>query len=149
MLVMWVDRRTRIFLSYASLFGIQFCTFVSPRWGWNSSTVAWLFLTHIVLQHINKFWNTDISLKFLSLTNAPLYYTYKMLKYTVKISHDCSYIFRSIWTIIRESMPNLAKVTILYCVPCTARHTIHTADWNTFTNIAEHLTTLLTICTKL
>jgi len=28
---------------------------------------------------------------FLSPTNALLYYTYKMLKYTVKISHDCSY----------------------------------------------------------
>jgi hypothetical protein len=51
---------------------------------------------------------------FLSPTNAPLYYTYKMLKYTVKISHDCSYIFRSIWTIITEPMLNLAKVTILY-----------------------------------
>ena len=51
-------------------------------------------------------------LMFLSPTNALLYYTYKMLKYTVKISHDCSYMFRSIWTIIRELMPNLAKVTI-------------------------------------
>jgi hypothetical protein len=81
--------------------------------------------------------------KFLSPTNAPLYYTYKMLKYTVKISHDCSYMFRSIWTIIREPMQNLAKVKILcrysvkyvvkcptmlvksvsscgvYCVPCS------------------------------
>ena len=38
-----------------------------------------------------------------------------MLKYTVKISHDCSYMFRSTWTIIREPMPNLAKVTILCC----------------------------------
>jgi hypothetical protein len=36
-----------------------------------------------------------ITLKFLSPTNAPLYYTYKMLKYTVKVSHDCSYMFRS------------------------------------------------------
>jgi len=54
-----------------------------------------------------------ITLKFLSPTNAPLYYTYKMLKYTVKISHDCSlYMFQSTWTIIREPMPNLAKVTI-------------------------------------
>jgi hypothetical protein len=48
-----------------------------------------------------------------------------MLKYTVKISHDCSYMFRSIWTIIREPMPNLAKVTILcsysvkYVVKCS------------------------------
>ena len=54
-----------------------------------------------------------ITLMFLSPTNALLYYTYKILKYTVKISHDCSYMFRSIWTIIREPMPNLAKVTIL------------------------------------
>ena len=53
-------------------------------------------------------------LKFLSPTNAPLYYTYKMLKYTVKISPDCSYMFRSIWTIIREPMPNPAKVTLLW-----------------------------------
>ena len=50
---------------------------------------------------------------FLSPTNALLYYTYKMLKYIVKVSYDCSYMFRSIWTIIREPMPNLAKVTIL------------------------------------
>ena len=49
---------------------------------------------------------------FLSPTNALLYYTYKMLKYTVKISHDCSYMFLSIWTIFRKRMPNLAKVTI-------------------------------------
>ena len=53
------------------------------------------------------------TLMFLSPTNSLLHYTYKMLKYTVKISHDCSYMFRSIWTIIREPMPNLAKVTIL------------------------------------
>ena len=50
---------------------------------------------------------------FLSATNALLYYTYKMLKYAVKISHDCSYMFQSIWTIIMEPMANLAKVTIL------------------------------------
>jgi len=55
-----------------------------------------------------------ITLKFLSPTNAPLYYTYKMLKYTVKSSPDCSYMFRSTWTIIREPMPNLAKVTVLW-----------------------------------
>ena len=53
------------------------------------------------------------TLMFLSPTNALLYYTYKMLKYTVKISHDFFYMFRSIWTIIMEPMPNLAKVTIL------------------------------------
>ena len=55
-----------------------------------------------------------ITLKFLSPTNAPLYYTYEMLKRTVKISHDCSYMFRSTWTIIRGHMPNLAKVTIFF-----------------------------------
>ena len=53
-------------------------------------------------------------LKFLSPTNAPLYYIYEMLKCTVKISHDCSYMFRSTWTIIREPMLSLAKVTILW-----------------------------------
>jgi len=53
------------------------------------------------------------TLMFLSPTNALLYYTYKILKYSFKISHDCSYMFRSTWIIIREPMPNLAKVTIL------------------------------------
>jgi len=53
-------------------------------------------------------------LKLLSSTNTPLYYTYKLLKYTARLSPDCSYIFRSTWTIIREPMPNLAKVTILW-----------------------------------
>jgi len=33
------------------------------------------------------------TLMFLSPTNALLYYTYKMLNYTVKISHDCSFFF--------------------------------------------------------
>jgi hypothetical protein len=59
-------------------------------------------LDYVVVNQINL-------LKFLSPKNAPLYYTSKMLKYTVKISHDCSYMFRSTWTIIREPMPNLAK----------------------------------------
>jgi hypothetical protein len=63
-----------------------------------------------------------ITLKFLSPTNAPLYYTYKMLKYTVKISHHCSYMFRSTWTVIREPMPNLAKVTILCRYSVKIRH---------------------------
>ena len=53
------------------------------------------------------------TLKFLSPTNATLYYTYKMLKYTARSFPDCSYMFRSTWTIISEPMPNLAKVTIL------------------------------------
>jgi hypothetical protein len=35
-----------------------------------------------------------------------------MLKYTARLSHDCSYMFRSTWTIIREPIPNLAKVTV-------------------------------------
>ena len=37
-----------------------------------------------------------------------------MLKRTVKICHVCSYMFRSNWTILREPMPSLAKVTILW-----------------------------------
>ena len=63
-----------------------------------------------------------ITLIFLSPKNAPLYYTYKMLKYTARLSHYCSYMFRSTWTVIREPMPNLAKVTILwkYVVICSA-----------------------------
>jgi len=44
----------------------------------------------------------------------PFYYIYKMLKCTVRISHVCSYMFWAAWTIIREPMPNLAKVTILW-----------------------------------
>ena len=74
------------------------------------SFVSWLNFFPAEDRIKNK--NTNIVM-FLSPTNALLYYTYKMLKYTVKISHDCSYMFRSIWTIIREPIPNLAKVTIL------------------------------------
>jgi len=55
-----------------------------------------------------------ITLKFLSPTNGPLYYTYKMLKYTARSSPDCSYMFWSTWTIVRKPMLNLAKVTILW-----------------------------------
>jgi len=83
------------------------------------------FLIRSLLQNLERITNHKVSffivvpcilitLKFLSPTNALLYYTYKMLKCTVKISHDCCYIFRSIWTIIREPMPNVAKVTILW-----------------------------------
>ena len=57
------------------------------------------------INYIDEYCEYTKADKFLSPTNAPLYYTYKMLKYTVKISHDCSYMFRSIWTIIREPMP--------------------------------------------
>ena len=56
----------------------------------------------------------SITSKFFSPTNAPLHQTYKMLKCTVKISRVCSYMFRSDWTIFREPMPNLDKVTILW-----------------------------------
>jgi hypothetical protein len=53
--------------------------------------------------------------KFLSPASPPLYYTYTMLKCTLKISHDCSYMFRSTWTIIRETTCklNLAKVNFV------------------------------------
>ena len=61
-----------------------------------------------------------ITLKFLSPTNASLNYTHKLLKYTVRLSHYCSYMFRSTWIIFREPMPNLAKVT-----NCTAHNTHH------------------------
>ena len=54
------------------------------------------------------------TLKFLSPTNAPLNYTCKILKYTARLSHYCSYMFRPTCTIIREPMPNLAKVTVLW-----------------------------------
>jgi len=39
---------------------------------------------------------------------------HKMLKYTVKISNVCSYMFRSIWTFFMDPRTNLAKVTILW-----------------------------------
>ena len=82
---------------------------------WNIMKYAnWLPIFLLVLTCIYENIHKQICIfMFLSPTNALLYYTYKMLKYTVKISHDCSYMFRSIWTIIREPMPNLAKVTIL------------------------------------
>ena len=105
---------------------------------------------------------------FLSPTNALIYYSYKMLKYTVKLSHYCSYMFRSIWTIIRELILNLDKVAMFIkdkslsvqhtlvkvfqvgCLLCalqfvTANCTAHSKHptGNIFTNIAEHLTTYL------
>jgi len=49
-------------------------------------------------------------MKFLPPINALIYYTYKMLKCTVKISHNCSYMFRSTWTIIREPCRTLPKL---------------------------------------
>jgi len=61
-----------------------------------------------------KHGKTSKYLRFLSPTNAPLYYTYKMLKYTIKTSYDRSYMFWSTWTIIREPMSNLVKVTLLW-----------------------------------
>ena len=83
------------------------------------------FILHAPLQEcnttctgvfLNNFHTLTINylLMFLSPTNALLYYTYKMLKCTVKISHVCSYMFRSIWTIFRKPMPSLAKVTIFW-----------------------------------
>jgi hypothetical protein len=63
-------------------------------WGWEQSNMT----------EIQGCWQKGEgtgTLKFLSPTNAPLYYTYKMLKYTARLSHDCSYMFRSTWTIIR------------------------------------------------
>jgi hypothetical protein len=79
----------------------------------NQYNILYIDVGHRHNSHYRKVIKRKILFKFLSPTNAPLYYTYKMLKYTVKISHDCSYMFRFIWTIIKEPMPNLAKVTIL------------------------------------
>ena len=47
-----------------------------------------------ILTGSDAVWKCLKKFMFLSQTNALLYYTYKMLKYTVKISHDCSYMFR-------------------------------------------------------
>ena len=47
-------------------------------------------------------------------TNTLFYYTYKMLKHTVKMSLFCSYMFRPNWTILRKNLLSLAKVTILW-----------------------------------
>ena len=61
--------------------------------------------------------------KFLSPTNIPLYYTYKMLKYTVKISHDCSYMFHQHGTLINEQ--HLTDINPLYKIADTSRIPIH------------------------
>ena len=95
-----------------------------PAWTDAGQTYLWPFTLHTDTPSTSARWQQaslvfgtcskqSLGLMFLSPTNALLYYMYKMLKYTVKISHDCSYMFRSIWTIIREPMPNLAKVTVL------------------------------------
>jgi hypothetical protein len=48
-----------------------------------------------------------IILKFFSSTNAHF-----MLQFTIKTLFIRSYMFRPIWTILREPMPILAKVTL-------------------------------------
>ena len=72
-----------------------------------------LHVSEVFCVHPQEHLETVVAaLMFLLPTNALLHYTYKMLKYTVKTSHYRSYMFRSIWTIIRELMPNLARVTM-------------------------------------
>ena len=116
----WIPRATNTHSKYAILNAF-------PLQQWLQERVSLLCYTYIVCLIFNCGWLNEnmentifivapcilTTLMFLSPTNASLCYTYKMLKCTVKISHDCSYMFRSIWTIIREPMPNLAKVTIL------------------------------------
>ena len=59
-----------------------------------------------------------ITLKFLLPTNAPLYYTYKMLKYTVKISHDS--FFSNFTLVFLQLLHNFACwASIIFIVaPC-------------------------------
>jgi hypothetical protein len=53
--------------------------------------LQFIALRPYILQHTTTIRTLSVNgFKFLSPTNASLYYTYKMLKYTVKISHDCS-----------------------------------------------------------
>ena len=85
----------------------------------------WYSFRWIVVRVSREFMFESIKIFNIDLfpTNAPLYYTYKMLKYTVKTSHYRSYMFRSIRTIIRKPMPNLARVTMFfkrYVVKCSA-----------------------------
>ena len=47
------------------------------------------------------------------LFTKKMHHFIKNIKCTAKISHVCSYMFRSAWTIFREPMPSLAKVTVL------------------------------------
>jgi len=49
--------------------------------------------------------------QFLFTNKYTFYYIYKMLKFTLKYIR--SYMFRSIWTILREPTLSLAKVTLL------------------------------------
>jgi len=103
--------------------------------------------------------------KILFTSKCTLLLIHKMLKCTVKISHVCSYIFRSNWTILSELMLSPAKATILWnwsvkihhymicgvvatsisgCGVCTAHYTAcntHTTAWNTCChNTANHIT---------
>jgi hypothetical protein len=64
-----------------------------------------------------------IKLKFLSPTNAPLYYIYKMLKYTARSSSDCSYIFS---VQLDHHQGIYAEPSYKVTQSQTARHTIHT-----------------------
>ena len=91
----------------------------NPRWVnfpwllWSVRNYFWVGITESYF-YVDPTHGRPLILNFLSPTNAPFHYTYKMLKYTARLSHDCSYMFRSTWTIIREPMLNLAKVTILW-----------------------------------
>ena len=98
-----IIKELQIETSFSSMFGLLNQNLSRTRGAVNINSKIFIVVPCIL-----------ITLKFLSLTNARLYYTYKMLKYTARLSHDCSYLFRSTWTIIREPMPNLAKVTVLW-----------------------------------
>ena len=98
---------------------------------------------HLWNQVSQLYKTSRVMLKLLSPTNAPLYYTYKMLKYTARLSHDCSYMFRSTWTIIREPLPNLAKVTISWKYSVKIRRYMFSnvvVNTNCVTNCTAHNT---------
>jgi hypothetical protein len=75
----------------------RFCT------GWSINLCSYIYCCTVHFDYIK-----------ITYTNkCTLYLTYKMLKFTIKTSIHSPYMFRSIWTIFRDLMVILAKVTLL------------------------------------
>jgi hypothetical protein len=62
-----------------------------------------------------------------------------MLKFTIKISYIHSYVFRSIWTILRELTLRAQRATESH----VARHSVHKPKtWNTYCHNTAKLITM-------
>ena len=84
------------------------CVHVTPQF-----IFTWLYVANFLYSFFYCYTVHFYNIKIIFTNKCTILLHIKMLKCTVKISHVCSYMFRSDWTIFREPVPNLAKVTIL------------------------------------